>query len=261
MYKLAVPNLFLGLVFCASSALSAAETSPVEELEALRQDIGALKESQQAIGRDVAEIRKLLQAMQPPPPVRPIDAVLDIGSSPLKGQKDAKLTLVEFSDYQCPFCRRHAETTLPQLDRDYIATGKVRYVFRDFPLESIHAQAPKAAEAAHCAGEQGRYWDMHDKLFANQQALAPENLAEHAQAIGLELEPFKACVDGGKYAQRVRKDIAEGEKLGMSGTPTMLLGLSNGDRVKLLRLMVGAQPFALFKAEIDKLLAEPPDSK
>lgn len=206
--------LFLGLMLCVS--VRAAETPSMDEIKALRQDLETLKEGQQAIGRDIAEIKKLLQ---PPPRVRPIDAVLEVGDAPLKGKKDAKLTLVEFSDYQCPFCRRHLETTLPQLEKDYIATGKLRYMFRDFPLESIHTQASKAAEAAHCAGEQGKYWEMHDRLFANQKALAPEKLPEHAMAIGIKAEPFKKCLESGKYAGKVKSGIAEGEKLGITGTP------------------------------------------
>lgn len=249
-------HLFLGLMLCGS--VRAAETTSVDEIKALRQDLEALKEGQQAIGRDIAEIKKLLQ---PPPRVRPIDAVLQVGDSPYKGSKDARLTLIEFSDYQCPFCRRHLETTVPELDKAYIATGKVRYVFRDFPLASIHTQASKAAEAAHCAGEQGKYWEMHDRLFANQKALAPEKLSEHAKAIGLKTEPFKKCLESGKYAGTIKSGIAEGEKLGITGTPTLLLGRSAGDQVKEVKMMVGALPFALYKEEIDKLLAEKPDKK
>ncbi len=249
-------HLFLGLMLCGS--VRAADTTSVDEIKALRQDIEALTQGQQAIGRDIADIKKLLQ---PPPRVRPIDTVLEVGDAPSKGRKDAKLTLVEFSDYQCPFCRRHVETTLPQLEKDYIATGKLRYAFVDFPLESIHAQAVKAAEAAHCAGEQGKYWEMHDRLFANQKALALEKLAEHAKAIGIKAEPFKECLESGKYAGKIKRGLAEGQKLGITGTPTLLLGVSDGPRVKLVRMLVGALPFALYKEEIDKLLAERPDKK
>jgi protein-disulfide isomerase len=131
----------------------------------------------------------------------------------------------------------------------------VRYVFHDFPLEAIHPQAFKAAEAAHCAGEQQKYWEMHGRLFANQQALAPERLSEHAQALGLEAAAFKDCLDSGRYAERVRKDIAEGQKLGITGTPTMLLGVSEGNQVKEVKMLRGAQPLSVFKAEIDKSLA------
>jgi protein-disulfide isomerase len=161
---------------------------------------------------------------------------------------------MEFSDYQCPFCKRQADNTLPQIDQEYIATGKLRYVFRDFPLEAIHPQAEKAAEAAHCAGEQGKYWEMHDKLFANQQALQPDKLPGYAEEIGLQMDAFRQCLDSGKYAEKIKSDIAEGQKLGVSGTPTLLLGVSDGGKMKDVKMMRGAQPFALFKQEIDKLL-------
>lgn len=226
------------------------------EMERLRQDLEAIKEGQEAMRKDLAEIKKLLQSRPAArSPVQALDAVLEIGDAPVKGEKNAKLTLMEFSDYQCPFCKRYAEGALPEIDREYIATGKLRYVFRDFPLEAIHKQAQKAAEAAHCAGDQGKYWEMHDRLFAKQRELGPERLLEHAQSIGLDAEPFKQCLDGGKYTEKVRNDIAEGQKLGISGTPTLLLGLSDGAKVKDVKKMVGAQPFALFKQEIDKLLA------
>jgi len=255
--KLAARHLLLALLLCVVPELGSAQpASRQDEVKALRQEIDVLKQGQQRIGSDVAEIKRMLQAMQPPPPARPVDALLELGNAPVKGEKNAKLILIEFSDYQCPFCKRHVQTTLPQVEKSYIETGKLRYVFKDFPLAGIHPQAPKAAEAAHCAAEQGKYWQMHDRLFAEQQALAPENLADHAKGIGLAVEPFKICLDSGRYAATIRKDIAEAEKLGMTGTPTLFLGVADGDRVKLVRMLVGAQPFGLFKDEIDKLLAE-----
>ncbi|MGH8502379.1 MAG: thioredoxin domain-containing protein [Gammaproteobacteria bacterium] len=257
MYQRIMYNLLLGLLLCASPAiLPAFETATSAEFEALRQDLEALKQGQETLGKDVAEIKKLLQALQPPPPVRAIDAVLEAGDSPSKGEKDATLILIEFSDYECPFCRRHAETTLPQLEKDYIATGKLRYLFRDFPLETIHAQAAKAAEAAHCAGEQGRYWEMHDNLFANQKALAPEKLTAYAKAIGVTAGPFKKCLGSGKYMDKVRNSVAEGHRLGITGTPALLLGINEGGKVKNAKIIAGALPFSVFKEEIDKLLAE-----
>lgn len=227
------------------------------DMSQLRQDITAIRQDQDALRKEIEAIKQQLQARQPaapPPSVQPIDAVVAIGDAPVKGNPNAKLTLIEFSDYQCRFCRRHAENTLPSIEKEYIATGKVRYVFHDFPL-AIHPQAFKAAEAAHCAGEQQKYWEMHGRLFANQQALAPEKLSEQAQALGLEAAAFKDCLDSGRYAERVRKDIAEGQKLGIRGTPTLLLGVSEGNQVKEIKMLVGAQPFSVFKAEIDKSLA------
>jgi hypothetical protein len=122
-----------------------------------------------------------------------LDAVVAIGDAPVKGNPNAKLTLIEFSDYQCPFCRRHAENTLPSLDKEYIATGKVRYVFHDFPLEAIHPQAFKAAEAAHCAGEQQKYWEMHGRLFANQQAWRRRSFPSMPKRSGLRRPPSRTA--------------------------------------------------------------------
>lgn len=249
-----MPKTTLLIVLLTVAAFPAGAETPDETL---RRDIEALKQGQEALRRDLEDLRKRLQARQMPPlppPVQAIDAVVAIGDAPRKGRQDAKLTLIEFSDYQCPFCKRHAQNTLPRIDEAYIATGKLRYVFRDFPLTKIHPQAHQAAEAAHCAGDQGQYWAMHARLFANQQALAPDNLLEHARAIGLQIEPFKQCLDGGKHAERVQHDLAEGRKLGISSTPTLLLGTSAGDQVKAIQVLRGARPFAAFQQEIDKLL-------
>jgi protein-disulfide isomerase len=225
----------------------------------LRQDVEALKQGQDAIRGQIEEMRKLLEARLPAPrqPVEAIDAELVVAQDdPIKGGEAAALTLVEFSDYQCPFCRRHFQNTVPQLEREYIETGQLRYVFRNFPMESLHPQALKAAEAANCAGEQQKYWEMHDRLFANAEQLAPESLADHAAGIGLDREAFNACLESGRQAEKIQKDIAEGSKLGVIGTPAFFLGVSDGSNIKDVKRIRGAQPFALFKQQIDALLAE-----
>jgi protein-disulfide isomerase len=131
-------------------------------------------------------------------------------------------------------------------------------VVRDYPLESIHPQAFKAAEAAHCANEQGKYWEMHDRLFANQKALGIKDLPQHAQALGLDEAKFQQCLDSGKYAARIRKDLTDGQRAGITGTPGFFLGVTdpNGTEIKAVRVIKGAQPFAAFQAAIDSLLAE-----
>ena len=129
-------------------------------------------------------------------------------------------------------------------------------MLRDLPLEMIHPFAMKAAEATHCAGDQGKYWEMHDRLFANQQALTRADLSKHAQAIGLNVGTFDQCLDSGKSVARVRKDLAEAQKLQASGTPTFFVGLTNGNssQIKGTRI-VGAVPYQTFKDAIDRLLA------
>jgi protein-disulfide isomerase len=148
---------------------------------------------------------------------------------------------------------------MPQLDAEYIKTGKLRYAVRDFPLEAIHPHAFKAAEASHCAGEQGRYWEMHERLFAHQRALAIGDLPGHAQALGLDAAKFQACLQSGKHAARVRRDLAEGQKAGVRGTPGFFLVVQepHDQSVKVLKVLRGALPFGHFKAAIDEALGAP----
>ena len=133
-------------------------------------------------------------------------------------------------------------------------TGKVRYVQKDLPLEAIHPQAMKAAEATHCAGDQGKYWEMHDRLFANQRELTPADLAKHAAALGQDANAFRTCLDGGRHANGVRQDFSEGQKAGVKGTPTFFLGVEEGPRLKVIKVIRGAVPVTAFKGTIDGAL-------
>jgi protein-disulfide isomerase len=130
-------------------------------------------------------------------------------------------------------------------------------VIVDFPLESIHNQAFKAAEVAHCAGEQGKYWEMHDRLFENQKSFEP--WTAHAEALGLKLPQFENCLNSGTYVKDIRKDQAQGQSAGITGTPAFFLALTNPNstKVRTLRSLKGAQPYPMIKAQIDALLAEP----
>jgi protein-disulfide isomerase len=221
----------------------------------LAKEIAALKASVQAIQKDVQEIKALLLTRPAGGP--PASVVIDPGSNQFKGERTAKLTLVEFSDYQCPFCARYVRDTYPQIHKEYVETGKLRYVFLDLPLESIHKLAFKAAEAANCAGEQGKYWEMHDRLFENQKALEP--WTAHAEAVGLDVAAFETCLASGRQADEIRRDMAEARKAGITGTPGFFLAYTDpkSSAVRTVASLKGAQPFAAFKAEIDRLLAEP----
>jgi len=165
--------------------------------------------------------------------------------------------MLEFSDFECPFCGRYSRETYPQVQREYVDTGKVRYVFRHTPIERIHPQAMKAAEAAECAGTQGKFWEMHDKLFANQKALAQPSLVAHAQILGLNPTSFQLCLTSGQHATRVRADLAEGMKAGVTGTPAFFIGTVTKDgKLKVMRKLIGAKPFATIKQTLDGLLAQ-----
>lgn len=163
---------------------------------------------------------------------------------PAIGPQDAPVLIVEFSDFQCSFCARFATETLGQILDTY--GDQVRLVFRDFPLTSIHSQAQKAAEASQCAYEQGKYWEYHDSLFQNQQALDVDSLKGYAQELGLDTGAFNECLDFGKYTSEVQNDLAQGQSYGVTGTPTFFI---NG------RLLRGAKPLSAFEAMIEEELA------
>jgi len=167
---------------------------------------------------------------------------VDEGGNPYWGPKNAKVTIIEFSDYQCPYCGR-AEKTIKQIKEKY--AGKIRLVFRDFPL-SFHPNSQKAHEAAGCALEQGKFWPMHDKLFENQQALEVDKLYGYASELGLDAEKFKACLDSGSRSAEITGDQKAGAAAGVSGTPAFFI---NG------RFVSGAQPFDTFAEIIDEELA------
>jgi protein-disulfide isomerase len=254
-------------VLAASAGLllaPAGEAQTPEELQALSKDVEALKAGQAAMQKELEEIKGLLRAARAAPaaPARPpgpekSTAVLSLAGGFVKGEETAKVTLLEFTDYQCPFCGRYFRQTWPELDKEYVQTGKVRYVVRDMPLEQIHPLALQAAEAADCAGEQGKFWAMHDRLFANQTALTRKDLTAHAEAVGLDAKAFAKCVDSAKNAVKVRTDAIDATRAGARGTPTFYVGLTEPQRLELKAAWVirGAQPYAVFKQAIDALLA------
>jgi protein-disulfide isomerase len=189
---------------------------------------------------------------------QPRDVVVD--GAPVLGHDGARVTIVEFSDYQCPFCRRHSAQVLPELVRDYVKAGKVRYVFRDFPIASLHPQAQRLHEAAHCGGDQDRYWQMHDRLFEDPRRTETSDLVAGARALGLDASRFERCLTAGTHAGTVRRALADGEKARVRGTPTFFIGLTEADGAPIRSplLIVGAQPYSVFKDAIERLLAEKP---
>ncbi len=163
---------------------------------------------------------------------------------PARGPEDAPVVIIEFSDYQCPFCRRFRMQTYDQLFATY--GDKIRFVYRDFPLSQIHPEAINAAIAANCAGEQGQYWEYHDKLFQQTQGLNQDAYIAYAQELGLDMEAFQACLQDPAQREEVLADRDAGVQLGVTGTPTFFI---NGIPV------VGAQPFSVFQQIIDQELA------
>jgi protein-disulfide isomerase len=257
-YRVAVAVALCAALAVAVPAL--AQTS--DELTTLKREIDALKAGQAAMQNELQAIRRLLEGRPAPSPnaaaaPAPENIEVTVGGAFAKGRPDAQVTIVEFSDFQCPFCGRYVRQTFAQIDREYVETGKLRYVVRNLPLEQLHPDAFRAAEAAECAGAQGKYWEMHERLFAHQDALGADELTQHAAAVGVDMPAFRQCLDSGARAERIRQDMADAQAAGITGTPTFLFALTetNAPTVKVIGRIVGAHPYASFKAALDGLLS------
>ncbi|HUF10829.1 MAG TPA: DsbA family protein [Rhodothermales bacterium] len=223
--------------------------------EDLKRDIESLRSELAKVRKDLDEVRSLAPIHSLIEENRPLDVVVEVVDYPTAGAQTSPLTIVEFSDFQCPYCGRYSRDTYPALKEKYVDQGTLKYVFMDYPLPN-HPLAPKAAEAAHCADEQGQFWEMHDVLFANQNNLAEALLPGYATAIGLDETKFAECLDSGKYAAKVEVGKVEAQRLRIRGTPSFGLGYSSldGTSVRVVRLIRGAQPLAAFEAGIEELL-------
>ena len=183
---------------------------------------------------------------------------ISLDDDPVKGNPDAPITIVEFSDFQCPFCARFHSTTLPQLEANYIDSGKVKFVYRDFPIQSIHPNAVPAALASECADEQGMFWEYHDLVFENQKKwqglsgrIVVDTFEQYALELGLNTSDFNTCFEPGKYADEVKKDFQEGISYGITGTPGFFIGNDELGYVKI----IGAQPYPVFEELIESQIA------
>jgi protein-disulfide isomerase len=162
--------------------------------------------------------------------------------------------LIEYTDYQCPFCQRYHNDSFAQIKANFIDTGKIRYISRDFPLP-FHENARRSATAARCAAEQGKFWELRHTMIVNANQLQADKLGGYAQAASMDVPRFQACVDSDKYRAAIDKDIAEGSAAGVSGTPSFVLGRVENGQLQGVR-MVGAMPYAQFEAKIQDMLKQ-----
>ena len=252
--KLGKTQLFLTVGLMVASFLIGSLWTKVQYLEkggTLTK--GATTANTQGTGQQAAAPQAL-----PPEDTGPVKVSVD--DDPVLGNKDAKLTIIDFSDYECPFCKRYFDDTFSQIKKDYIDTGKIKYVYRDLPL-SFHQNAHKEAQAAECAREQGGdgvYYKYHDEIFkrtaSNGTGLALSALSIIANDLGLNGATLQSCLDSEKYKAEVDKDLADAGSVGASGTPTFFIGKSSADGIITGTKIVGAQPYSAFQAEIDKQL-------
>ena len=220
----------------------------------LKQELDALKARVDAQQKEIDALKVQRPAGATLPPLDQIE--LTLAKTPMAGNAATRVVLVEVSDFECPFCGRHARQTAPQIEREYVETGKVRHAFLNFPLAS-HRNAFKAAEAGLCAADQGKFWELHARMFANQTQLAPALVPPLAAAAGLNAEQLRACVDSGRKRDQVSADQAMAQRAGVTATPTFFVGLLDPKTgaFTVTERIIGAKPYAAFKQALDAALA------
>jgi protein-disulfide isomerase len=222
--------------------IAASACAQTSEIEALRRELAAVKE-------DLANLRATLGRPRP---------IVELKGAPQKGNADAQVALIEFSDYECPFCIRHFRETMPLIEKNYIATGKILYVFRDYPIDQLHPQAVKAHEAARCGAEQDKYWEMHTTLFGAPTQHSVEGLEATATKAGLDINKFRECIASGRTTPGIRKTAEDATNYGANGTPAFFLGVIDKatNTVKVTRGLSGALPFTQFAQAIEAVIAQ-----
>lgn len=185
-------------------------------------------------------------------------ALVDLEDAPTLGPASARVFLIEFSDYECPFCIRHTRETMPKIDANYIQTGKIRYAFRDFPIDQLHPEAIRAHEAGRCAAEQGRFWEIHKRLFSAPGTHSVDALEALASEVGLNVPAFRSCLTSGRTAPAIRETAQIAVDLGANGTPAFFIGVHDPttDQVRIINGVSGAQPYEVFTRTLDAVLKE-----
>ena len=218
-----------------------------------------------AILQELKTIRQVLEKIEKQGgktaqrPSRPTTGKVSIKGKHTMGAADAPVTVVEFADYQCPYCLRFTRTTFPLLKQKYIDTGQVRWVALNLPLP-FHKDARKAAQAAHCAGEQDKFWEMREILFNNPQKLNVENLPAHAASLSLDMDAFNSCLQSERHFAEIDQDAKDANAARLTGTPSFIIGKSASEEING-QVVIGAQPMKVFDAAINKALAEKPLEK
>jgi protein-disulfide isomerase len=228
-----------------------------EEPSAIKQDIAQLRQELALIGEQIGDIHKIATASQRPQ-FRSLPTQNDLDGNGLLavlGDPQAKLAILEFSDFQCPYCKRYLDQAFPRIKSQYIDTGKLKYLVRDSPL-SFHKKAQGAAVAANCAARQDAYWSMRDALFANMSRLGDALYQETASNLSLDIKAFNACLTDEAIAAKITADMAYGASMGVSGTPSFIIGRVQDNRLLEPKLVVGAQKYETFAELLDSLLAQ-----
>lgn len=243
-------SLFLLFCLCYTSIAQ-------EDTDALREELNELKQDQKSLHEEIKMIKNLLLQGQKTalPKANVQDAEIELNDNPAQGSEAAPLVIVEFSDYQCSFCARHTKQTYPEIYEKYIKTGKLRYVFMDKPLPS-HDMSAQVAEAAHCAAEQGKFREMHEKLLYEPES--QKDLTTLASKLDLDIKKFESCMNSKKYAAKVASNLSLANRLEVPSVPGFVIASrdpNNPQKVKGISFIRGAKPFSRFQMEIEQALA------
>ncbi|MGA2261458.1 MAG: thioredoxin domain-containing protein [Acidobacteriota bacterium] len=247
-------------LYLAGMALFVLTVSFPAKAQEANKDVPITRQQADAILDELRQIHHLLENLlqnqaraAAPEPLPAAKGSLKMDGGYILGSKDAPLTMVEFTDYQCPFCRQFETATFGEIRKKYIDTGKLRFISLNLPLD-IHSNALQAAEAVLCAGDQGEFWTMRDALFRTASKLKQADLLSYAQGFHLNMSEFGSCLESSKHKADIQKDIQKAASLRMSGTPSFLVGKTTADGVDGY-IIVGAQPFAAFDAKLQEILA------
>jgi protein-disulfide isomerase len=208
-----------------------------------------LRELRALVGPRAAPAGKAAGANKAAVPAAP----LSLAGASIRGNRTAKIAVVEFSDFECPYCASFATRTLPALQKEFVDSGRVVFAYRHFPLDQIHTRARRAAQVTDCAGEQARFWEMHDRIFANPRQLSEKAFSEHAVALGLDTGRFGACL-ARSAPENISSDVALATRLGVTGTPTFFVGVVESDGQVVVRKRIGgAQSIQAFRQVIEEI--------
>ena len=247
-----IANLLLCVAVFVVATPVAAEPLTREQGDAILQELKLIR---QLLDHQQQRPAAAALAPAPVPPPAPEKVTLKLGKEYAIGSSSASVTIVEFNDLQCPFCKIFHGAAFVDIKKNYVDTGKVRFINRDMPLDDIHPQASRAAHAARCAGEQGKYWEVANALIVNQAGMSPASIDLHAKKSGLDEAAFQSCMESNRHADAIRASGASARALGVSGTPTFIIGRMEGDTL-IGKKLVGALPYTSFETLIKEMLGE-----
>ena len=221
------------------------------QVTGLRKELAELRVEVKALDGKVPNLKVADNKPSRPAAIAPKE--IPLNDPYAMGDDSAKVIIIEFTDYQCPYCARHSKGVLPEIKKNFVDTGKIQYAIRDYPL-GFHAEAKGAAISANCAGEQGKYWEMHDVLFDNPRNLSKDFYQQQVAKLDLNLEKFQTCVDNPASATAIDQSIADGSKYGVSGTPKSFIGVIKDNKIVNIKSISGAQGYNVFAAAIEERL-------